>query len=69
LERDAPKDYKAEFSRLEDDLEDIENTVTQLEREIDDKTVKRFYERIDMLVDWLENYILFLDDFLNGDDD
>ena len=69
MERDAPKDYKAEFSRLEDDLEDIENTVTQLEREIDDKTVKRFYERIDMLVDWLENYILFLDDFLNGDDD
>jgi hypothetical protein len=54
---------------MEDDLEDIENTVTQLEREIDDKTVKRFYERIDMLVDWLENYILFLDDFLNGDDD
>ena len=69
MERDVPKDYKAEFSRLEDDLEDIENTVNQLEKETGDKTVKRFYERIDMLVDWLENYILFLDDFLNGDDD
>jgi len=69
LERDAAKNYKADFARLEDELEDMEKVIEGVHDTASDSTVKYFANVIAMLLTVVDEYFINLDWLINGDED